>query len=233
MAAINGIYDAACAGDEERRGRHEAVYHMNLSIFKSMPDAWAIGQLFPMVPLHRLDEEPSVRAILSDLTCDSDGKITSFVGKEATGAGSQNYVRVHRLRPGEAYYMGMFLGGAYQEALGSLHNLFGSPAVVEVTEGLRIIRGSCGQTIGDVLKLMKHDPISMLESFRTHVPKALGCANETADEDDGSTEPSNGLIHTLACAFDSSTYLTTTNATISASKKGPLSNAARLWDRCS
>lgn len=101
-----------------------AAYHVNLSIFTSVPDFWAIGQLFPILPIHRLNEKPTVNGILSDLTCDSDGKINRFInGKESLLLHEGN---------GNEYHLGMFLGGAYQEALGGLHKLFGGPNMVRV-----------------------------------------------------------------------------------------------------
>lgn len=96
-------------------------YLCNFSIFRSMVDHWAIGQRFPIMPIHRLDEPPTRRGVLVDLTCDSDGKVTTFVSP----AGDKRYLELHDLRPGEPYYLGLFLMGAYQDIMGDMHNLFG------------------------------------------------------------------------------------------------------------
>ena len=105
-----------------------ATYFLNFSVFQSIPDSWAIQQLFPILPLHRLDEQPTERAILADITCDSDGKIDRFVSREE----EKRTLELHRLEPGEPYYVGIFLVGAYQEILGDMHNLFGDPNIVHV-----------------------------------------------------------------------------------------------------
>ena len=104
-------------------------YFCNFSVFQSVPDSWAIDQVFPVVPLNRLNEEPDRDATLEDLTCDSDGRIDTFIG---THRGTENTLRVHSLRPGETYSLCIFLTGAYQEILGDLHNLFGDTNTVHV-----------------------------------------------------------------------------------------------------
>jgi arginine decarboxylase len=101
------------------------TYFCNFSVFQSLPDAWAIGQVFPIAPIHRLQERPNRRAVLADVTCDSDGQIGRFVDGRST-------IDVHELESGSEYYLGIFLVGAYQEALGDLHNLFGDTHVVHV-----------------------------------------------------------------------------------------------------
>lgn len=204
-----GLHDGQVEGGSI--GSHNAIYHVNLSVFKSMPDTWAIGQLFPIVPLHRLEEEPTVNAILSDLTCDSDGKVTKFVGSDVKGK-RMNHLRVHPLQDGKPYYMGMFLGGAYQEALGGMHNMFGSPPVVHVSQSARngsmakvnLKRVNEGQKIADVLRHMQYNPNSMLESLTLQVQKCL-TEGQFGDEDE--RERALAVIQTLACSFDSSTYL--------------------------
>jgi arginine decarboxylase len=105
-------------------------YFCNFSIFQSVPDSWAIDQVFPIVPLHRLNEEPTRDATLEDITCDSDGRIDNFIG---TNQGTENTLRVHSLKPGENYSLCFFLTGAYQEILGDLHNLFGDTNTVHVS----------------------------------------------------------------------------------------------------
>jgi arginine decarboxylase len=96
-------------------------YQCNFSIFRSMVDHWAIGQRFPIMPIHRLSEPPSRRGMLVDLTCDSDGKVRTFVSPE----GDKRFLELHDLRPNEPYYLGVFLMGAYQDIMGDMHNLFG------------------------------------------------------------------------------------------------------------
>ncbi|MCO5592592.1 hypothetical protein L7F22_046595 [Adiantum nelumboides] len=206
---------------------HNAVYHVNLSVFRCMPDTWAIGQLFPIMPLQRLDEEPKVRAILSDLTCDSDGKVVTFVGKDNKGR-RINYLKVHELEEGKTYYLGMFLGGAYQEALGNLHNLFGSPHVVNVyTKGddqdreFKLVKASDGQTAADVLRLMQYEPTSMLETLKLQIKKSLYSKN-------GHEDDAMGLIQSIACSFEASTYLFTNHPHSSIFSKGFLSNNTHL-----
>ena len=104
-------------------------YFCNFSLFQSLPDSWAIDQLFPIMPIHRLDEEPTRRGTLQDVTCDSDGKIDRFVGEQEGQAVS---LELHEFRDGEPYMLGIFLTGAYQEILGDLHNLFGDTNAVHI-----------------------------------------------------------------------------------------------------
>ncbi|KAH7289177.1 hypothetical protein KP509_31G061900 [Ceratopteris richardii] len=199
---------------------HNAVYHVNISVFRSMPDSWAIHQLFPIIPLHRLSEQPRVRAILSDVTCDSDGKIASFVGGDEDQE-RINYLQLHELEEGKPYYLGMFLGGAYQEALGSLHNLFGAPCVVNVTkeagaDELKLGKSSNGQTTADVLRSMQHEPSAMLESLKLRLQRSISCS-------DRADARISGLVNTIACSFGSTTYLSTSNPMSSILSKGFLS----------
>ena len=105
-------------------------YFCNFSVFQSVPDSWAIDQVFPVVPLNRLHEEPDRDATIADITCDSDGRIDTFIG---THHGTENTLRVHSLQPGESYCLCIFLTGAYQEILGDLHNLFGDTNTVHVS----------------------------------------------------------------------------------------------------
>ena len=103
-------------------------YFVNFSVFESMPDVWAIDQVFPIVPIERLDEAPTRRGVIADMTCDSDGKIDTYVENEDLDSS----LPLHELRPGESYRLGFFLVGAYQEILGDIHNLFGDTDAVEV-----------------------------------------------------------------------------------------------------
>lgn len=133
------------------------TYFCNFSVFQSRPDSWAIGQLFPIMPIHRLDERPTRNAVLADITCDSDGKIDRFVSERDV----KRTLEVHELKPGEQYYLAAFLVGAYQETLGDLHNLFGDTHVVHVRlhdqGGWWIEEVLKGDTSGRVLTYMQYD----------------------------------------------------------------------------
>lgn len=148
-------------------------YHCNFSLFQSLPDVWAIDQLHPVIPLQRLDETPTRRAVLTDITCDSDGKIDKFV----LGDGVHKALPVHELREHEPYYIGVFFVGAYQETLGDLHNLFGDANVVTVslTEqgGFTIEHETEGDTIAEVLSYVEYDPADCLTAFRKTVERAV------------------------------------------------------------
>jgi len=133
------------------------IYFCNLSIFQSLPDSWAIDQLFPVMPIHRLEEAPTRNAVLADITCDSDGKIDHFVNVRET----KRTLELHALREGEPYYLATFLVGAYQETLGDLHNLFGDTHVVHIKlhdeGGWWIEETVKGDTAAEVLRYMQYD----------------------------------------------------------------------------
>jgi arginine decarboxylase len=133
------------------------TYFCNFSVFQSLPDSWAIGQLFPIMPIHRLDEKPVRNAVLADITCDSDGKIDRFVHPRDT----KKTLELHELVPGEQYYLATFLVGAYQETLGDLHNLFGDTHVVHIRlheeGGWWIEEIVKGDTANKVLEYMEYD----------------------------------------------------------------------------
>ena len=133
------------------------TYFCNFSLFQSLPDSWAIGQLFPIMPIHRLDEEPTHRAVLADMTCDSDGKIDRFVDVRDV----KKSLELHQLRTGEDYYLAVFLVGAYQETLGDLHNLFGDTHVVHIglheQGGWSIEEFVKGDTAREVLGYMQYE----------------------------------------------------------------------------
>ncbi len=148
------------------------VYFMNLSIFQSLPDAWAIDQVFPAMPIRRLDEKPTRHAILADITCDSDGKLDRFV----TTDGLASTIPVHRLRPDEPYEIAFFLVGAYQETLGDLHNLFGDAHAVHVTieDGEWSIEDVVrGDTAGEVLSYLQYDPERLLQTMNRDCERAV------------------------------------------------------------
>lgn len=143
------------------------TYFCNFSVFQSLPDSWALDQLFPIMPIHRLNERPDRRAILVDLTCDSDGHISNFIDVE-TG-GDQKYLEVHNLVPGQPYYLGAFLTGAYQEILGDLHNLFGDTDAVHVSlteTGYSIDHVVEGDDVKEVLQYVEYQRADLLEKVR-------------------------------------------------------------------
>jgi arginine decarboxylase len=129
---INGIVERLRPIPEELQNFQLSLrqtYFANFSLFQSLPDSWAIDQLFPIMPIQRLNQKPMVMASIADITCDSDGEITSFVGEQ----GRTKYLPIHRIESDEDYYIGFFLIGAYQEILGDMHNLFGDTNAVHIT----------------------------------------------------------------------------------------------------
>lgn len=142
------------------------IYYGNFSVFQSLPDSWAIAQVFPVMPIHRLNEAPTRQAIIADLTCDSDGKLELF----ATPNGESTTIALHPVRAGEEYYLGVFLVGAYQETLGDLHNLFGDTNVASVrinADGsLDFVHELQGDSIADVLSYVEYDPQALFQQFR-------------------------------------------------------------------
>jgi len=149
-----------------------AIYYCNFSLFQSAPDIWAMDQLFPFMPIHRLDEEPTIRARLADLTCDSDGIVDHFIDVEEV----QHSLNLHPVKPGEPYLLGMFLGGAYQEILGDLHNLFGDTNAVHVRledYGYSVSNVIKGDAIDEVLRYLQYDPEEMVERVRKQAERAL------------------------------------------------------------
>ncbi len=153
------------------------TYYANVSIFRSAPDTWAIDQLFPVMPIHRLDEEPNQLGHFADLTCDSDGKIARFIDKGQI----KPLLELHSVKANEPYIIGMFLGGAYQEVMGSLHNLFGSTNSVHIRlvpdGGYKLDHVVRGDTKSDVLKAMEHDPEQVLERLRIASEEAIQRGN--------------------------------------------------------
>lgn len=149
------------------------IYHCNFSLFQSLPDMWAIDQLHPVVPLQMLNKKPDRRAILSDITCDSDGKIDRFI----LANGVSPSLPVHELDEVNPYYLGVFFVGAYQETLGDLHNLFGDTnvATIELNEngGFDLLHEQEGDTIAEVLSYVEYDPRDCVDAFRKLVDKAI------------------------------------------------------------
>jgi arginine decarboxylase len=149
------------------------TYFCNFSIFQSLPDAWAIDQLFPIMPLHRLDEQPGRSAVLADITCDSDGKIDRFVSQRDV----KRALELHEPLPGEDYYLAAFLVGAYQETLGDLHNLFGDTHVVHIRldeeHGWWIEEVLKGDTANRVLSYMQYDTDELYPRFARDCERAM------------------------------------------------------------
>jgi len=151
-----------------------SIYYINLSVFQSTPDHWAIEQLFPIMPIHRLNEAPTKRVILADLTCDSDGKISQFINPQ--GQSPKDFLELHPLETHHPYYLGMFLVGAYQEIMGNLHNLFGDTNVVHIQthpKGYKIEQLVRGDTISEVLAQTQYSEEGLLENLRRHTEQAL------------------------------------------------------------
>jgi arginine decarboxylase len=149
------------------------TFFLNFSVFQSLPDSWAINQLFPVMPLHRLNEQPTRRAILADITCDSDGKIDRFCDLRDV----KRTLELHPLRPKDAYYIGFFLVGAYQEILGDMHNLFGDPNIVHVdldeTGRPRITHVVRGDRTQEVLSYVEYFEPDLLARLRRHIERSL------------------------------------------------------------
>ena len=147
-------------------------YFCNFSLFQSLPDSWAIDQLFPIMPIQRLDERPTRSATLQDITCDSDGKIANFV----TNRNVSNILPVHTIRRNENYYLGVFLVGAYQEILGDMHNLFGDTNAVHVSVRngkYQIDQIIDGETVAEVLDYVQYNPRKLVRQLEIWVTKSV------------------------------------------------------------
>ncbi|EFJ32037.1 hypothetical protein SELMODRAFT_144682 [Selaginella moellendorffii] len=182
-AQADALYEALCHR-VELRDSLAAVYHINLSVFRSAPDAWAIDQIFPIIPLQRLTEKPTVQATLADLTCDSDGKFDRFIGENGEVAAA---LPVHELRKGEPYLMGLFLGGVYQEVMGSAHNLFGGTNIIHNGSssgrgGYTIERVIRGQTMEEVMRAVQHVGDEMTEELRREAEDAVAKGHLSVEE---------------------------------------------------
>jgi arginine decarboxylase len=149
------------------------TYFCNFSVFQSLPDSWAIDQLFPIMPIHRLDERPTRTGVLADITCDSDGKIDRFVSLRDV----KRTLELHELKAGEKYYLAVFLVGAYQETLGDLHNLFGDTHVVHVRlhdeGGWWIEEVVKGDTANKVLEYMEYDVAELYPALARDCERAI------------------------------------------------------------
>jgi len=161
------------------------IYYCNFSVFQSIPDSWAIDQLFPIMPIHRLLEEPNRKAVIADITCDCDGKIDRFIDLHDV----KRTLPLHEMKNGDDYYIGIFLVGAYQETLGDLHNLFGDTNVVSVRINVdgtfNLVRELHGDSVADVLTYVEFDPKVMQSRFRQTAEEAIheGLINATERRD--------------------------------------------------
>ena len=156
-------------------------YFCNFSLFQSLPDSWAIDQIFPIMPIQRLDERPTRNATLQDITCDSDGKIASFV----TNRHNSHSLPVHALKKNEDYYLGVFLVGAYQEILGDMHNLFGDTTAVHISvkDGhYHIDQIFDGETVAEVLDYVQYDPKKLVRQLEMWVTKSVKSGKITLEE---------------------------------------------------
>jgi arginine decarboxylase len=175
------------------------IYYCNFSIFQSLPDAWAVDQLFPVMPIHRLNERPTRRAVLADITCDSDGKIDAFIDRRDV----KHVLALHAPND-EAYYLGFFLVGAYQEILGDLHNLFGDTNTVHVALAsngeYQLERVVPGETVGEVLQYVSYSREDLLASLRRTLERALQAKHISLPE-------SRYLLKIYEAGLSSYTYL--------------------------
>ena len=196
LAQLEELFSACCARISERAKHAEHVpeeleeleellgdmYYCNFSIFQSAPDMWALDQLFPIMPVHRLDERPTVRATLADLTCDSDGVIKSFIDLDEP----RDSLDVHEVKDGERYLLAMFLGGAYQEILGDLHNLFGDTNAVQILvserDGYTVRDFIKGDTVAEVLAYVQYDAEKMVERVRRQAERSLEAGRMTLEQ---------------------------------------------------
>lgn len=156
-------------------------YFCNFSLFQSLPDSWAIDQVFPIMPISRLDERPSRTCTIQDITCDSDGKISNFI----TSHGISPSLPVHSVKNGEPYYIGVFLVGAYQEILGDMHNLFGDTNAVHISvyeDRYEIDRVIDGETVAEVLDYVEFNPKKLVRNVETWVTASMKAGKITPEE---------------------------------------------------
>src|SRR5437660_7360972 len=178
---------------------HSDTYFCNLSVFQSMPDSWAVHQLFPIMPIHRLNEAPTRRAVLGDITCDSDGKIDQFIDLRDV----RNTLELHPVN-GQPYYLGAFLLGAYQEILGDLHNLFGDTNAVHVSldeDGeINLDTVIKGDTVREVLHYVQYSADELLARMRKDVERAVRGGKISVEE-------SRQLLRFYESGLEGYTYL--------------------------
>ena len=156
-------------------------YFCNFSLFQSLPDSWAIDQIFPIIPITRLDEKPTRTCTIQDITCDSDGKIANFISAQGTA----NSLPVHPLKAGESYYIGVFLVGAYQEILGDMHNLFGDTNAVHISvykDHYEIDQVIEGETVDEVLDYVQYNPKKLVRNLESWVTASMKAGTITPEE---------------------------------------------------
>jgi len=182
---INGIVEKMKPIPDELQNFQLSLrqtYFANFSLFQSVPDSWAIDQLFPIVPIQRLNQKPDVIASIADITCDSDGEVTSFVGEN----GRTKSLPIHKIRSGEEYYIGFFLIGAYQEILGDMHNLFGDTNAVHITfnkkTGYMIDTVINGDACWESLKYVQYKGPEILKRVREHLEKGVSQRKVSIEE---------------------------------------------------
>ena len=169
---------------DELRGLDKLLadkYFCNFSLFQSLPDSWAIDQLFPIMPIQRLNECPTRNATLQDITCDSDGTIANFVVKGRIS----HVLPVHPLKRGEPYYLGVFLVGAYQEILGDMHNLFGDTNAVHISVKngkYHIDQIIDGETVDEVLGYVQYNPKKLVRQLEQWVTKSVKTGKISMEE---------------------------------------------------
>ncbi len=156
-------------------------YYCNFSLFQSLPDSWAIDQVFPIMPISRLDEKPTRTATIQDITCDSDGKIANFISSHGTSSS----LPVHPVRTNEPYYIGVFLVGAYQEILGDMHNLFGDTNAVHIDvyeDHYEIDQIIDGETVAEVLDYVQFSPKKLVRNVEGWVTASMKAGKITPEE---------------------------------------------------
>ncbi|HEX7335754.1 MAG TPA: hypothetical protein VF252_00995, partial [Gemmatimonadales bacterium] len=203
LATVNAVARIAQRDVEEYQDIIEDVeatlvdrYFCNFSLFQSLPDSWAIDQLFPIMPIHRLNEPPTRRGTLQDVTCDSDGVIDRFTG----GRKGKPSLELHPVEEGQPYILGIFLTGAYQEILGDLHNLFGDTNAVHVRltdQGYEVTDLVHGDTVTEVLNYVQFNASDLLATFRRKVGAAKDLSRQEA----------NGFIADYVAGLEGYTYL--------------------------
>jgi len=183
------------SGLEELQQNLADIYYGNFSVFQSLPDTWAIDQLFPVMPVHRHTEAPVRQGIISDLTCDCDGKLDNFI----LGDGESRTLPLHPLKDGEDYLLGVFLMGAYQETMGDLHNLLGDTHVASIrinADGsFDLMREISGDSIADVLSYIEYQPQQLFDTFRAKAELAVRQGKITVAERRQLVEKYSSTLH--------------------------------------
>lgn len=174
------------------------VYYSNFSLFQSLPDSWAVDQLFPIMPIHRLDENPTRQGVIADITCDSDGKIETFIDLHDV----RKILPLHELN-GEEYYLGVFLVGAYQETLGDMHNLLGSTTVIHIRSDengkAKIVRETPGDSVNEVLSYIEYKPKDMIRKIKGRAERARKAGRLSSAD-------CNAVISAFKCGLEGYTY---------------------------